>query len=262
MKEFKIRASQAGKIMTGTIGLTETQEAELEVLIAKPKRTAIQEAKMAELLTKKQGKELPQTLKTYCKAWLRSQVYERSKSIYSKYMEKGNVMEKSSLEKIADHLGLGMVFKNEEYFEDDFFCGTPDLLVKVEVVDAKNSWSMDTFPLLEDEIPSIEYFYQLQVYMHLTGRKKATLAYYLSNTPDNLIEREARYHCLSLGEDDVSEEVLEAFKEKMTYDHVPEKYRIKTFAFDYDPMVIEELKNRVKLCRVYIEELKKKFKIE
>lgn len=256
MKEFKIRASQGGKIMTGTIGLTENQESELEILIAKPKRTPIQEAKMADLLTKKQGAELPKTLKTYCQIWLKEQIYQRIKSIYSKYMEKGNVMEESSIEKIADNLGLGMVFKNEEFFEDDFFCGTPDIILKDTIIDAKNSWDSTTFPLFEDDVPNIDYFYQLQIYMHLTGRKKAILAYYLSDTPENLIEREARFHCLSLGMDEVSEEIFEAFKEKMTYGNVPEKYRIKTFEFDYDPMVIEELKNRVRLCRGYIDGLK------
>jgi hypothetical protein len=261
MKQFKIRASKSGELMTGTIGLTEIQEAELEMLTSKPKRTDKQEAKMAELIAKKQGSELPKTLRTMCEDWVKAQL-KKPKRIYSKYLEKGNVMEESSIESIAEHLELGMVIKNEEYFEDDYFTGTPDLLLRDIIIDAKNSWSLKTFPLFSDTIPDIGYMYQVQVYMHLTGRKTAKVAYFLSNTPENLIEREARMYCNALGFDEVSPEILSAFTDEMTYDEFPSSYRIKHYSFEYDPLIIEELKHRVVLCREYIEELKNKLKIE
>ena len=66
MKEFKIRASAAGQIMTGTIGLTETQNKEFIKLSEKEKLTDIQNARLMELTNKREHPELPQTLKSYC----------------------------------------------------------------------------------------------------------------------------------------------------------------------------------------------------
>lgn len=110
-----------------------------------------------------------------------------------------------------------------------FFCGTPDLIVENVVYDIKCSWDCFTFPLFENEIPNKDYFYQLQVYMYLTGCKKAVLTYVLLNTPEEL-----------------------TYEEKHNYDNMDKKYRIKTYSFDYDETIIEQLKEKVTNVRQYI----------
>ena len=115
--------------------------------------------------------------------------------------------------------------KNEEYFEDSHFCGTPDVILDDTIIDIKSSWDCFTFPLFEDEIPNKDYYYQLQTYMALTGLKKAKLVYVLMDTPES-IEKDA-----------------------VSYEGVESKYRIKIFDVDYDEEVVESMRDKVQYVR-------------
>jgi len=256
MEPFKIRASAAGTIVAGQLGLTDIQHKKMLDMQAKDKLTPKQEEELSKLVHKHENPEISKGIKTYCQGWLKNQLYQRNKQAFSKYFDKGNVMEDSSIENVARYFGLGMIFKNEDYFDnDDSFCGTPDVLLIGEVIDMKNPWDYTTFPLFDKTIPNIDYYWQLQVYMHLTGRKKARLIYYLSDTPENLIEREAWSHCKKLGMEELDPDILAAYTAKMTYDDVAEDLKIKVFEIEYNPKDIELLQDRVKLCRKYIKTL-------
>ena len=199
MKTFKLRASQAGKLMTNARSKTET---------------------------------ISETAKTYIQEWIKEQIYGVNKEISNKYITKGNEMEDQAIDAAISWLNLDWNMKNEEYFNDDFFQGTPDLIYPDFIIDIKNSWDCWTFPLFEEEIPTKDYFYQLQVYMHLTGRKKAKLVYVLLDTPSTFNTPE------------------------IIYCDVDIKYRIKVYEIDYDFAVIEDLQKRVINAREYINNLK------
>lgn len=111
------------------------------------------------------------------------------------------------------------------------------------------------FPRSEDEIPNSDYFWQLQGYMHLTGIKKAKLAYCLMDAPDYLIEAEARKMSLSVGKFEVDMELYDQVYDSMTYKNIDKRLRYKCYDVDYDPEMIEIIKNRVIMCREYIYEL-------
>ena len=194
--DFKIRASASGKIMTNARSKSEL---------------------------------LSETTKTYVKEWLIEKIYGIRKEIKSKYLTKGLKLEDTAIDKAIEWLDLPFTLKNEKFFEDDFFCGTPDLIVDNVVYDIKCSWDAFTFPLFENEIPNKDYFYQLQVYMHLTGCKKAVLTYVLLNTPEEL-----------------------TYEDKHNYDNMDKKYRIKTFEIDYSEEVIADLQQRVANIREYL----------
>lgn len=198
MKEFKVSPSQCGKIMTSS---------------------------------RKKG-SLSKTCLTYVDEWIKSQIYGRKKYITSKAIEKGNEVEDESIEFIDKHLNLGGVSKNEKLYEDDFMIGTPDVLTKDLVIDVKNSFDCFTFPLLEKEIPNKDYFYQLQCYMALTGKKKAKLVYTLMNTPEDLVKYDLMSH---------------------NYDEIDPKYRIKVFDIERDEDVIDEIRKRVIEIRNHLE---------
>ena len=197
---FKIRASASGKIMTNARSKSEL---------------------------------LSETTKTYVKEWLIEKIYGIRKEIKSKYLTKGLKLEDTAIDKAIEWLDLPFTLKNEKFFEDDFFCGTPDLIVDNVVYDIKCSWDAFTFPLFETEIPNKDYFYQLQVYMHLTGCKKAVLTYVLLNTPEEL-----------------------TYEDKHNYDNMDKKYRIKTFEIDYSEEVIADLQQRVTNIREYLKTIK------
>jgi hypothetical protein len=198
MKQFKIRCSAIGQIMANS-------------------RTKGQ---------------LSKTAQSYVQEWLKEQIYNRRKDISNKYMDKGNLLEDESIDFLANNSDLGFLIKNEEYFENDFLTGTPDIITNEEVIDMKNSWDCFTFPLFYDNIPNKDYFYQLQGYMALTGKKKAKLVYTLMTTPEDL----------NYGKED-------------NYDNVDPKYRIKVFEVERDEEVIEAIKERVNEINNYIKQL-------
>lgn len=195
LKEFKIRASAVGLIMTNP---------------------------------RSKSEPLSQTCITYLQDWVKEQVYGVEKKIKSKYLTKGLDVESIAIDYYAEVKGLGFVVPNADFFWDDLFTGTPDLIHNGIVYDLKSSWDCFTFPLFETEIDR-SYFGQLQIYMHLSGMKKAKLVYTLQNTPDEL-----------------------EWDEPKDYSGIPDKYRIKEFDFDYDEKYIESVYDRVLECRSYI----------
>lgn len=236
MVEFKIRASQASKIM-GRIGLTEKQEADLADLLAKPKPTEKQKQYLADLAEKKANPALPETCLTYLKEWYAEQVYGDREEIKSKYLDKGNLMESSAIDFVADRLGYGLLDKNEQFFENDFTMGTPDVITKTEILDTKCPWSSKTF--LDSVLSPLSdaYYWQMQAYMGLTGLKSAKVCFCLMDTPaDANYGREVSYA-------EISPEL---------------KFHAKEVEFDEE--AIEALKARVLLCRKWLEEYDAKVK--
>jgi hypothetical protein len=166
-------------------------------------------------------------------------------SFSSKYTEKGLMMEGQSIELAADVLGWFMAEKNEQYFENDYFTGTPDILLPDTVVDIKSSWGLSSFPFFSDSLPSPEYFAQLQIYMALTGKTKAQLVYVLSDAPDHLIEREAFSRARIAGLEDVPQDLFEMVCREMTFSDIPKENRVKCYSFDFDAEFVENCQNRV-----------------
>ena len=199
MKEFKCRASAAGFLMTNPRSKSES---------------------------------MSETTKTYLQEWLKEQIFGMRKEIDTKQIRKGIEYEDMAIDKAIEWLDLPFAVKNSEQYSDVHFTGEPDLLLSDTVCDIKNSYDLWSFPMFDDEIPTKGYYYQLQVYMHLTGKRKARLIYVLLNTPET------------------------PWAMEISYDHVDPKYRIKEFCFDYDPQVIEELTKRVISAREYINTIK------
>ena len=101
-KSFKCRASAAGKLATNPRAKTEV---------------------------------LSETTKTFAKEWLIEQIYGYRKEIKSKYLDKGNQLEDVGIDKAIEWLDLKFVLKNEKHFEDEFFTGTPDLILEDEIIE-------------------------------------------------------------------------------------------------------------------------------
>jgi len=218
MTAFKIRCSAIGKIMTNP-------------------RT--------------KGELLSQTAKTYIEEEVLRAKYGVIKPFYSRYTDKGNLVEGEAIEMASKALELGLIWKNEEHFTNDFLTGTPDVNTDDILLDVKSSWDATTFPFFATEIPTKDYYYQLQGYMELTGKTEALLVYCLVNTPIEMVEdeiRRAHWNAHLLEEDlDLRDEILK----RHVFDHIPLNRRVKVFKVEKDEQVINEIKDRVELCREY-----------
>lgn len=215
MKEFKIRASAASKLLTATGKMSKAE-----------------------------------TPRTYIKEWLISEITGKRKSIESKYLRRGIESEYLAIERISKKLGIELK-KNEKYFEDEFFTGTYDTITKDCVIDAKCSWDAFTFPYFMEK-PPLVYVGQLQIYMELTGVRKAKLAYCLENGTDEQINKLAWQKAHEVGADEPTIEHWDEAEKDLNYDHLDDDLRIRIFDIDYDSEMIENLKNGVVFWREYI----------
>lgn len=158
-KEFKMRASKAGILLTRGGAESKTVQTELQQLY-------------------------------------KESVYGQTRELKSKYLDKGVLMEDKAIDATIEHLNLPFKLKNEKQFENEYFTGMPDLIFEEEklTVDTKCSWDWTTFPLFERFFKEngepystfYRYYAQGQVYMELTGCRYHKVVFVLLNTPENL----------------------------------------------------------------------------
>jgi len=236
MQEFKCRASQAGKLLT---------------------------------TPRTKGQLLAETTKTYLKEYLIQALYGRRKQIKNKYVDKGNYNEEDGVT-LLSIVRKKWYDTNTDYAENDFFCGTCDINHEEDgIIDIKNSYSIDTFPMFESEIPNKDYVAQVNIYMELYNKRKGAVAYVLTDMPIELLKREIKW----LESDDEKQQTslnfiysLEAWEkakselfpnaEPIEFIPIPNEKRVKIFNVEYDEDLIEKLKNKVEISRDYLAQLK------
>lgn len=219
---MKIRASQLGKIMTAPRSKSEV---------------------------------LSQTAKTYIEELAKEHLFGIKKVFKSRYTDKGNEVEEKAIELTEEVLGFEFLTKNEDYFENDYIKGTPDIITHSLVIDVKSSWSGDTFPFFETELPNKDYYYQVMGYMWLTGKKNALISYCLINTPEEIVNDEIRRTAWGKYEIEPSEETIRDVVAIHNFNHIPKDRRVKAFHVEYNEGVVNEMKTRIEHCRTYFNEL-------
>jgi hypothetical protein len=200
---------------------------------------------------------LSQTAKTYVEELAKEHLFGIKKVFKSRYTDKGNEVEEKAIELTEDVLGFEFLTKNEDYYQNDYIKGTPDIITTSLIIDVKSSWSGDTFPFFETELPNKDYYYQVMGYMWLTGKKNALISYCLINTPEEIVNDEIRRTAWGKYEIEPSEETIRDVVALHNFDHIPKDRRVKTFYVGYNEGVVNEMKTRIEHCRNYFNELLK-----
>ena len=189
--------------------------------------------------------------KTYVEEWVISELTGLTKRIDSKYLKSGIEREPASLKRASKFFGVELE-KNCTQLENDFFTGEFDAKTEDMIIDVKSSWSPFTFPLFDKE-PDKGYVRQLQIYMALTGLKKASLVYCLENGTLEMIESLSWKIAKEQGAEEPSIEHWDLAEKELNYDHLKDFHRIKVFSFDRDDKLIKNMEQAVLDCRKYIE---------
>jgi hypothetical protein len=198
---------------------------------------------------------LSQTAKTYIEELAKEHLFGIKKVFKSRYTDKGNEVEEKAIELTEEVLGFEFLTKNENYYQNDWIKGTPDIITTSLVIDVKSSWSGDTFPFFETELPNKDYYYQVMGYMWLTGKKNALISYCLINTPEEIVNDEIRRTAWGKYEIEPSEETIRDVVALHSFDHIPKDRRVKAFHVEYNEGVVNEMKTRIEHCRTYFNEL-------
>ena len=198
---------------------------------------------------------LSQTAKSYIEELAKEHLFGIKKVFKSRYTDKGNEVEEQAIELTEDVLGFEFLTKNEKYFENDYIKGTPDVITTSLIIDVKSSWSGETFPFFETELPNKDYYYQVMGYMWLTGKKDALISYCLINTPEEIVNDEIRRTAWGKYEIEPSEETIREVQSVHNFNHIPKDRRVKAFHVEFNEGVINEMKTRIEECRKYFNTL-------
>ena len=219
---------------------------------------------LGKLMTNPRSKKevLSATTKKYLQEIHKESLFGKTTEIESKYLTKGIQVEDASIEMLNRVTGVSFD-KNMEFFEDDFICGTPDIIDrpkidnnhKVCLIDIKSSWDFTTFPMHEDYLPNKNYYWQMQGYMSLTDVNTSSVIYCLVDTPNNLIQDEVRRVGWKLGMIEVPMDLESEIYERLQYADIPEELRIKKFEVEYNEEDIKKLYERIEICREYLTDL-------
>lgn len=281
--KFYIRCSAIGEIMTNPKGKSVAEQiAELlpEINERSDKAATMKAGKaadkqyeiimrlnnrLAELYKQKDLPSLSDTCKTHLKKWLIRELSGKRIEVKTRQMDKGNVVEEDAILYASCHIpGMGICVKNEIRFRDEWMQGTPDVIIQDEEVDdLKASYSADTFPLFETELPETGYDWQVKGYMALlesygTPVKRGAVIYALMSMPEQMIQREARWQ-MPLGyteteyQDFLLSEDYQKFAANYRYDDLEPALRLKKYVVEYDEEKVLAIRKRVEECRAYIE---------
>lgn len=217
----------------GKIGLTEVQKkriAELELRENSSEKplTEKMKAELSDLREKQNDASLPEMCRTHLMEWYAGE----PQSVYSKYIDKGNMSEPECIGFMANVLDFGIAQKNQQTFENDFMVGTPDVIFPECVVDVKSPWDILN---LHSNIYGMNYEYRWQLlgYMVLTRKNRAILFYGLMDTDESV----------NFGED-------------VIYSDLPDNQRWIAYEIRRSESEIQDLENvirqRVELCREWL----------
>ena len=210
-------------------------------------------SQLGKIMTPPRAKKdlLSKTATDYLDEIIIAHKYGREKDIMNKYMQKGLMMEDASITLLSE-VTEKFYGKNEQFYENEYIQGTPDVVDDV-VIDVKTSWDIFTFSSAEVTRP---YYWQLMGYMWLTGIHKAKLAYCLVNAPEELITDELRRLSWKMMMIDTQHplyiEAEEKVRHNMVFDDIPAKERVKVFDVEFDVEEVEQLKEKIDICREYV----------
>lgn len=221
----------------GPIGLTELQQIKLDELIARTLSgakplTPNMNADMNLLAKRRAQPELPDGAKTFLREWYAAD----EERFWSKYTDKGNIVEEENIDMMARVLGYGLAEKNIVQYSDEYLIGTPDSVLPDCICDIKSPWNNKTLQAAIEALDS-DYEWQLRGYMRLLNKDNSILFYGLQNTPS---------------------EVNNDYE--ISYDHLPENERWHGYIIKRDLKIENEIIHRVVMCRTWLEKYDKLIK--
>jgi len=203
-------------------------------------------------LEAKKAGVLSATARTLVESMWMQNNYGYYEPIVNDYMTKGLSMEQDSMALVQNVLGGQFRTKNRERLQDDYFIGTPDIILKDYVEDIKTSWTLKTF--MNAELTPL-YMAQAQAYMHLTGLKYYRLIYALVPTDEAVILKNCDRLVWQYGgnydNEDYIKHCIQLKRNNDLIKDIPDDKRIKVFEFEYDASMVAELQRRIENARKY-----------
>jgi hypothetical protein len=193
---------------------------------------------------------LGETAKSQCLKTFLAYKYGYYEEIHTDGIMKGRLLESEAISILSVYKGTYLK-KNKERRSNDYITGECDLISKNGIIsDIKISENIRTFFDVEDV--SKNYFCQGQGYMNLWELQNYELTYVLLPDTDEMIERKISRLSFHLVGEDFEKAQKQLIHNNDIVKNMPIEDRIKIFKFDYDPEFMNQVFERVEVCREYI----------
>lgn len=158
---------------------------ELHPICAKARKTDAEKEQLAPY----KEMSLSAGAKTYLKQLAKEFVYGYHKVVDTRYMDKGNALEKDAIEFINARR-FKRYAKNTERRSNEFLTGECDIYVPgVKTIDTKVSWDISTFPALSEDAHDTLYEWQGRAYMLLWDVPEHEVVHVLLDTPEEMLRQ-------------------------------------------------------------------------
>jgi len=188
------------------------------------------------------GETLSVGAKTYIKEVAKENFYGYRSEIHSKYISKGLDQEQDSIN-LLNTVRFTNYKKNTLRMENEIMTGLADIVTDDLIIDIKTSWSLETFPEIDEEGYDSGYEWQLRAYMMLYNKSRAELIYCMVTTSNELLNE---WENLSIHR----------------VDHIAPEKRITVLSFERDleieQEIIEKLRYADEFYSQYINKLNNK----
>jgi hypothetical protein len=253
-------------------------EAKFEALKSKETKTALATlAKIEELKNSLPELELLKPAETQltdgCKSLL-ARLYAAEKygkwSLFkdrgNKYTSKGKDAEEDSIA-LVSALDRRAYIKNDVRIDNDYVSGVPDIIVGDSydsiryVIDVKTPYDMETFICNLGKPLCLQYQWQMQTYIWLTGAERGEVSFCLVNSPAHIIRSEEYRLMERMGvvteEDPTFVAARIQLINNLTFDDMPLEDRRIRYIVERDDEAHTRIAKRVEKCREYLIEIEK-----
>lgn len=266
---YVFRCSELGHITSVGRGavLTDNQRAELDDLLNKIKLTDKQSERRDALILKRDSPpQLSEGAKTYLKQRFLELITGRTKYVETKFTEKGTIVEHDAICLANDVLEWGLSLEyiaslefNKQRLTNEWVTGEMDVNHPELLADVKAPWNIHTFPFFDTNIPTMDYYWQLQGYMMLTGHTESELVYVLVDTPEHLINDEIRRREWKKGYIEMPDDEVEEIRRELTFYDLPYRMKVRRWNVTRNQESIDTIKQSITLAREYFRELALQF---
>jgi hypothetical protein len=230
VNDFRFRCSSLAELMTNPRSIDpELLDDTTRPIAAKKVKTPEDHAILSPLY----DYSLSAGAKTMLNEIAKEQVYGFHYVASSKYTEKGTIVEDQAIALYNERFFTNYK-KNTERRQNDFITGECDVFTGRKIIDTKSSWSLKTFPAIDEEGYDTTYEWQMRGYMWLWDADEAIVAYCLVDTPEELIGRE--------------DPALHRF------DHLPIEMRITTVSYLRDREKEAQIERKLSAAYHYLEQ--------
>lgn len=180
------------------------------------------------------------------------------------FLEKGNMAEPDSI-RFLSKIDGEVYNKNELMFENKWFKGIPDIIIRTErmkvkkIIEVKTSYDLPSYimAMMKPELP--RNLYEIMGYMDILGCKDGEIVHCLVDMPDKIKSYEEkrmkdRLTWLELGEDVISERIGRSLA-NMEYSGIEDELKIFRRKVTINPLTMRAAKNRASVAKKWLSEM-------